>query len=91
MTNAIIEELKSLLSFQDDQPLTFSQAADYLNLSKSYLYKLTCTGQITFFKPNGKKIYFRKSDLNNFLFRRKNKSESELRQDATEFNFYRGK
>lgn len=47
--------------------LGLAEAADYLNVSKSYLYKLTSRKELTFFKPNGKKIFFAVSDLNSWI------------------------
>lgn len=47
--------------------LSFKQALEYLDMSKSSLYKLTSSRSITFLKPNNGKIYFRKSDLDNWL------------------------
>jgi excisionase family DNA binding protein len=67
---------------QNEKPLNLFEAAEYLNISRSYLYKLTGSKQITHFKPHGKKIYFQKSDLNKWLFR--NKRGSEIEQKATE-------
>ena len=42
------------------------QAADYLNVKKSTLYKKTMRGEVPFHKT-GKKLMFKKSDLVNFL------------------------
>jgi len=70
---------------QEDKPLSLSEAAEYLDVSKSHLYKLTHKNQITFFKPNGKKIYFKKSDLNKYLFRNRKASEMELDQRAVDY------
>lgn len=70
---------------QDEKPLSLSEAAKYLDLSKNYLYKLTHKNQITFFKPAGKKIYFKKSDLNKYLFRNRKASELELEQKAVDY------
>ena len=79
--NGKIEQLLQ----QDEKPLSFSEAAKYLDVSKSHLYKLTSKGLITHFKPNNKKIYFKQSDLNNFLFRNRKSSEAELEQKATDY------
>lgn len=49
--------------------LSFDEAATYTGLSKSYLYKLTSTGQIPHFKPQGKHIYFNKVELDQWLQR----------------------
>jgi len=79
--NANIEQLLK----QESQPLTFSQAADYLNVSKSHLYKCTHKNLISHFKPTGKKIYFLKSDLNKYLLRNRKVSEQELEQKAIDY------
>jgi len=67
---------------EDEKPLSFSEAAGYLNVSKSHLYKLTSGAKIAHFKPAGKKLYFRKNDLNAYLFRNRKASEQELEQIA---------
>ena len=36
----------------------------FLNLSKSYLYKLTSGNLIPHYKPQGKMLYFEKAELN---------------------------
>ena len=38
--------------------ITLNECANVLGLSRSYLYKLTSTNQIPFYKPMGKKIFF---------------------------------
>ena len=43
--------------------LSFDEASKFLNLSKSYLYKLTSGGQIPHYKPQGKILYFDKKEL----------------------------
>lgn len=43
--------------------LGINDAADFLGLKKSYLYQLTSKKVIPHSKPNNKKIYFQKSDL----------------------------
>ncbi len=67
------------------RPLTFKEATKYLDISSSYLYKLTSTTKITHYKPNGKKIYFKESDLKKWLLRGKVLSESELEQKAIDY------
>ena len=65
---------------QEEKPLSFSEAAKYLDMSRSYLYKLTFAKRITFYKPGGKRIYFRKSDLDKYLYRNKKASVEELEE-----------
>lgn len=47
--------------------LTFSQGCEYTGLSESYMYKLTSAKKIPHSKPNGKKIFFDKDKLDEWL------------------------
>jgi len=66
--------------------LSFKEAVEFLDVSKSFLYKLTANSEIIHFKPNGKLIYFKRQDLldwicrnevnpNEFLIKIKSKDE----------------
>lgn len=61
--------------------LSFREALGYLDVSKSFLYKLTSDRGIRFSKPNGGKIYFRKIDLDNFMLSNKQKSKLEVEEE----------
>lgn len=50
----------------EKKALTLDEAARYLNISKSSLYKLTHKKQIPFNQPGGKVIFFRRTDLDNW-------------------------
>lgn len=71
---------KKISSIQRDnqQYLALDDAAQYLCISKSTLYKHTAEGNIPFFKPNGKLILFSKSDLDDWISKRKIYSNNEL-------------
>lgn len=62
--------------------LTVDAAAEYLQLSKSHIYKLTHTNAIRHSKPGGKKIYFEKKDLDDYAQSRKIKTSSDIEQEA---------
>ena len=47
--------------------LTLQEAANYLGLQRSVLYKMTSDKTIRFFKPNGKMIYFEKDVLDDWV------------------------
>jgi len=81
-----LNRIEEILKFQNAEPMNFENACNYLSISKSYLYKLTCKNQIPFYKPNGKKIYFEKAELNKWLLKNRAKPESELEQNATDYN-----
>ena len=89
MENQILEKLSKIESLYSQQQtmdiLSFKEACKYLNLSASYLYKLTHKQQIPFYKPNGKKIYFKRSELEAWLLRNRVKTTDEIEQDALEY------
>jgi excisionase family DNA binding protein len=77
---ASIRDLKQA----SEKPMTLDEAATYLHASKSHTYQLTSKGLVAHFKPSGKKIFFRKSDLDAYLLRNRKASESELEHAAAD-------
>jgi excisionase family DNA binding protein len=76
-----LEEIRSYISKQailKQELLTFNEAALYMGISKSFLYKLTSTHKITFYRPVSKLIFFKRSDLDAWVFAKKEKSIDEL-------------
>lgn len=47
--------------------LTLEETSIFTGLSKTYLYKLTCNHMIPHYKPNGRNLYFDKSELENWM------------------------
>lgn len=70
--------------------LSFSEACLYLELSQSHLYKMTSTGAIPHYKPNGKKIYFNRAELDQWLLRNRMDSQDEIEQQAADFLIRKG-
>ena len=64
--NQRLSEIERTL-YSNKRILTFKEGASYLNLSESYLYKLTHLRRIPFSKPNGKKIFFDRVQLDIWL------------------------
>lgn len=62
----------------------FKEACKFLGYSKSYLYKQTHLRKIPHYKPNGKKLYFKKVDLESYLLRNRVRTDSEIQQQAEE-------
>ncbi|MFC0775293.1 helix-turn-helix domain-containing protein [Terrimonas alba] len=71
---ADISELKLLKK----ETLTFKEACEYLQVSSSTLYKLTCKEQIPHYCPTGKRLYFRRVELDEWLLRN---PKSKVSQD----------
>jgi excisionase family DNA binding protein len=65
--------------------LNFDEVAAYTGLSKSYLYKLTCSGGIPCYKPQGKHIYFNKLEIDQWLQQNRKATNIELENEAATF------
>lgn len=62
--------------------LTSDEAARYMGVSKSYLYKLTMRQQIPHYKPMGKMVYFNRLELENWLQNNRVSTEDEISEKA---------
>ena len=79
--------LQQLQVIAQKEILSFREALVYLDVSESFLYKLTSKRAIEFAKPNGGKIYFKKKDLDNWMLQNVSKSERVLEDEI--FNHLR--
>lgn len=62
--------------------LNFNEACQYMGVSKSFLYKKTSTSSITHYCPEGKLIFFRRTDLDEWLLRNRKATTEEIQADA---------
>ena len=58
------------------------EAASFLGIAKSTLYKMTHENRIPFYKPAGKLIYFEKSVLLDWVRSNRIMSETEIEEEA---------
>jgi excisionase family DNA binding protein len=89
-----LERIEKLLETQQamqKQVLNFNDTCIYLELSQSHLYKLTSTGSIPHYKPNGKKLYFKREELDTWLLRNRNNSIDEIEQEAANYLIKKGR
>lgn len=97
MDSIILEKLESIERMLIEQNmlkkevLNFNETAEYLEVSHSHLYKLTSTGTIPAYKPNGKKLYFNRRELDQWLLSNKQVSIDEIGQQADEFQMKSGR
>lgn len=96
-TTTIVEKLTSieqLLSKQgllQKEVLSLGDACEYLNVSASYLYKMTCKNEIPHYVPTGKKIYFRRSELDEWLLRNRQFADSDIQKRAADYLIKKGR
>lgn len=74
-----------MINKQSEKPIQTEEAAEYLGISVSHLYKLTAAGKIPHYKPTGKRIYFYVSDLNDFIRSGKVKTKEEIEEGAINY------
>ena len=63
--------------------LNFSEVKLYTNLSESYLYELTSSGGIPCYKPNGKQLYFKKQEIEDWLLSNRKVTNIEIDELAS--------
>lgn len=72
-----IEKIMTDHHRENKEILTVNEAAEFLNLETSYLYQLTSKRLIPFYRP-GRKIYFKKSDLIDWISKYRQSTVSEV-------------
>ena len=70
--------------------LTTDEAARYLGVKKSYLYKLMNRGAIPYYKPWGKKCYFKLSEIEGCLQSNRVSTEQEITDRANKILMEKG-
>jgi len=86
MTNEILilEKLTEIVNKLDEQNLlkkplfNFNDACKYLDVKPSHLYKLTSLRQVPHFCPQGKKLYFKREELDQWLQRNRQSTKAEI-------------
>ena len=78
-----IEVLENLLNVAKEV-LTLEEAAVFMGVSKSSLYKMTHKHELPFYRPNGKLIYFEKAELLKWMRQVRSMSEDEIRETAVQ-------
>lgn len=96
-TKQMTEEIKKVADlvtantiFCTKEVLTSDEAAKYMGISKSYLYKLTMKQEIPHFKPMGKMCYFNRMELEQWLQSNRVATNSEINQKASAYCMKKG-
>ena len=89
-----LESIERMLTEQNllkKEVLTFNEAAIYLEVSHSHLYKMTSAAVVPSYKPNGKKLYFNRKELDDWLMSNKQLSHEEIEQQTASFQLKKGR
>lgn len=79
-----IQELKKVLLLQKEV-LTIDELSLYTGYTVDYIYKMVHQGILPYSKPNGKKLFFIKTEIIDWLSSNKHKSEQELENMANNY------
>ena len=82
---AQIDGLKKLIIAGSKEVLSIEECATFTSLSVAHLYRLTSQRTIPFYKPMGGKIYFKKSEIENWLLQGRQSTDSEIKSQATTY------
>ncbi|MDH1883851.1 helix-turn-helix domain-containing protein [Empedobacter falsenii] len=87
----ILEKLAQLEGKIEEQNLlqkevlTFNDVCKYLDISASHLYKLTSQKQIPHFCPQGKKLYFNRTEIDQWLMRNRQETTEDIETAAANY------
>lgn len=86
----VADLISAKMSLNTKEVLTSDEAASYMGVSKSYLYKLTMEKKIPHYKPMGKMVYFNRQELEYWLQANRVATDDELNQDAQAYCIKKG-
>ena len=75
---AALEEVKAYTLLAAKEMLTVEEVALFTGYKDSYIVKMTQEGRLPYYKPFGKKIFFKKSEINELLQGQRVPSVAEL-------------
>lgn len=85
-TNLIETRLKSIekMLLSQKEVLTLTEFCEYAGISKSYGYKLTSENRVPHYKPSGKMVYFKKTEIDKWLLQNRVKTDADIEKLATD-------
>lgn len=84
---SVLNELKRYAMVGAKKMLTAEEAAFYLGVKTTWVYQLIAAREIPHYKPNGRRVYFDRDDLDAWLKRCKVES-AEAASNAAEIRDY---
>ena len=72
-----VDVLEDILD-SSKEVLTVEEAAKFMGMARSSLYKMMCEQSIPFYRPNGKMIYFEKADILSWIRRNRVYTQEEI-------------
>lgn len=73
----IVDSTKEILNVED--------LINYTGYKRSYIYKLVHNNILPYSKPNGKTLFFEKSEIDTWLLQNKSQSISQIEKQANDY------
>ena len=86
----VADLITAKMSLNTKEVLTTDEAASYMGVSESYLYKLTMEKRIPHYKPMGKMCFFNRKEIEMWLQANRVATDEELSQDAQAYCIKKG-
>ena len=86
----VADLITAKVSLNTKEVLTSDEAASYMGVSKTYLYKLTMGKKIPHYKPMGKMVYFNRQELEQWLQANRVATDEEISQQAQAYCIKKG-
>ena len=86
----VAEQVTANVIFNTKKVLTSEEAAKYMGISLSYLYRLTSEMKIPHSKPTGKMVYFDREELEQWLMSCRIATSGEINQRAQTYCMQKG-
>lgn len=80
-----IEQLLRSQALNNKVTLNLDEVVLYTGFSKLYLYKLTSQNAIPYYSPRGKKIFFKKEEIDKWLLNNRQATRDELEDEAISY------
>lgn len=80
-----LNRLEKLIVGSTKEILTVEDLINYTGYKRSYIYKLVHNNIIPFSKPNGKTLFFEKTEIDEWLLQNKNQSNSQIENKAHDY------
>lgn len=80
ITCDLANKMLDLHQLNSKQILSTREACRYLDVSENQLYKMTSQNKIRYSKPNGKCMYFKKTDLDDYMTKNTTLTHEELHE-----------
>lgn len=77
-----LNRLEQLVIAGTKEVLSLDECAAFTGYSKNHLYRLTSQRAIPFYKPMGGTIYFKKSEIEDWLLRNRQATDAEINSKA---------